>query len=66
MSGPREAYDRALPYLQMLGRSVSYVGEGEAARPNGAGRTTTSPLLMGLIKGFAVAIGAARRADVAG
>jgi 3-hydroxyisobutyrate dehydrogenase len=32
VSGPRHAYDRALPYLQMLGRSVSYVGEGEAAR----------------------------------
>jgi 3-hydroxyisobutyrate dehydrogenase-like beta-hydroxyacid dehydrogenase len=32
VSGPHEAYERALPYLQMLGRSVSYVGEGEAAR----------------------------------
>src|ERR1700693_5050220 len=32
VSGPRGAYERALPYLQMLGRSVSYVGEGEAAR----------------------------------
>src|ERR1700693_1322535 len=32
VSGPRDAYERALPYLQMLGRSVSYVGEGEAAR----------------------------------
>ena len=32
VSGPYEAYERALPYLQMLGRSVSYVGEGEAAR----------------------------------
>jgi 3-hydroxyisobutyrate dehydrogenase len=32
VSGPREAYERALPYLQMLGRSVSYVGDGEAAR----------------------------------
>ena len=32
VSGPREAYDRALPYLQMLGKSVTYVGEGEAAR----------------------------------
>jgi 3-hydroxyisobutyrate dehydrogenase-like beta-hydroxyacid dehydrogenase len=32
VSGPRDAYDRALPYLQMLGRSVTYVGEGEAAR----------------------------------
>ena len=26
------AFERALPYLRMLGRSVSYVGEGEAAR----------------------------------
>jgi 3-hydroxyisobutyrate dehydrogenase len=32
VSGPRDGYERALPYLQMLGRSVSYVGEGEAAR----------------------------------
>jgi 3-hydroxyisobutyrate dehydrogenase len=32
VSGPRDAYERALPYLQMLGRSVSYVGAGEAAR----------------------------------
>src|ERR1019366_1362398 len=32
VSGPHEAYERVLPYLQMLGRSVSYVGEGEAAR----------------------------------
>jgi len=32
VSGPRDAYERALPYLRMLGRSVSYVGEGEAAR----------------------------------
>ena len=32
VSGPREAFDRALPYLRMLGRSVSYVGDGEAAR----------------------------------
>ena len=32
VSGPKEAYDRALPYLQMLGKSVTYVGEGEAAR----------------------------------
>ncbi|HYM50489.1 MAG TPA: NAD(P)-dependent oxidoreductase [Candidatus Limnocylindrales bacterium] len=32
VSGPRDAYDRALPYLQMLGQSVTYVGEGEAAR----------------------------------
>jgi 3-hydroxyisobutyrate dehydrogenase len=32
VSGPRDAYERALPYLEMLGRSVSYVGDGEAAR----------------------------------
>jgi 3-hydroxyisobutyrate dehydrogenase len=32
VSGPRDAYERALPYLQMLGRTVSYVGDGEAAR----------------------------------
>jgi 3-hydroxyisobutyrate dehydrogenase-like beta-hydroxyacid dehydrogenase len=32
VSGPRDAYERALPYLRMLGRSVAYVGEGEAAR----------------------------------
>jgi 3-hydroxyisobutyrate dehydrogenase len=32
VSGPRSAYERALPYLQMFGRSVAYVGEGESAR----------------------------------
>jgi 3-hydroxyisobutyrate dehydrogenase-like beta-hydroxyacid dehydrogenase len=32
VSGPREAFERSLPYLQMLGASVSYVGEGERAR----------------------------------
>ena len=32
VSGPREAFDRALPYLEVLGSGVSYVGEGEAAR----------------------------------
>ncbi len=32
VSGPRSAYDEALPYLQMLGASVTYVGEGERAR----------------------------------
>src|SRR5256884_5124620 len=32
VSGPRQAFDQALPYLEMLGRSVTYVGEGEAAR----------------------------------
>jgi 3-hydroxyisobutyrate dehydrogenase-like beta-hydroxyacid dehydrogenase len=31
-SGPREGFDVALPYLELLGRSVTYVGEGEAAR----------------------------------
>jgi 3-hydroxyisobutyrate dehydrogenase len=32
VSGPREAFELSLPYLQMLGASVSYVGEGERAR----------------------------------
>ncbi len=32
VSGPRETYERALPYLQTLGRGVTYVGEGELAR----------------------------------
>ena len=32
VSGPRPAFEQALPYLEMLGRSVTYVGEGEAAR----------------------------------
>ncbi len=32
VSGPRDAYEQALPYLQMLGASVTYVGEGERAR----------------------------------
>ena len=31
-SGPREAFDTALPYLRMLGTGVTYVGEGETAR----------------------------------
>ncbi len=31
-SGPRAAFDRALPYLQMIAPSASYVGEGELAR----------------------------------
>jgi 3-hydroxyisobutyrate dehydrogenase len=31
-SGPRSAFEEALPYLRILGRGVSYVGEGEAAR----------------------------------
>jgi 3-hydroxyisobutyrate dehydrogenase len=32
VSGPREAFELALPCLKMLGASVSYVGEGERAR----------------------------------
>src|SRR5260370_5163116 len=32
VSGTREAYDQALPYLESLGEGVSYVGEGELAR----------------------------------
>jgi 3-hydroxyisobutyrate dehydrogenase-like beta-hydroxyacid dehydrogenase len=32
VSGPRQAFVQALPYLEMLGKSVTYVGEGEAAR----------------------------------
>ena len=32
VSGPREAFELSLPYLRMLGASVSYVGEGERAR----------------------------------
>ncbi len=32
VSGPREAFAIAEPYLSMLGRGVTYVGEGEAAR----------------------------------
>ena len=32
VSGPRRAFEQALPYLEMLGKSVTYVGEGEAAR----------------------------------
>jgi 3-hydroxyisobutyrate dehydrogenase len=32
VSGPRDAFDLALPYLQMLGSSVVYVGDGESAR----------------------------------
>jgi 3-hydroxyisobutyrate dehydrogenase len=31
-SGPRDGFDAALPYLQLLGRSVTYVGDGEVAR----------------------------------
>ena len=32
VSGPKAAYDTALPYLEKLGQGVSYVGEGELAR----------------------------------
>ena len=32
VSGPRAAFDLSLPYLEMLGGTVSYVGEGELAR----------------------------------
>lgn len=32
VSGPRQAFDMALPYLRMLGSGVVYVGEGESAR----------------------------------
>jgi 3-hydroxyisobutyrate dehydrogenase-like beta-hydroxyacid dehydrogenase len=31
-SGPRDAYDMALPYLQLFGSRVTYVGDGEKAR----------------------------------
>ncbi len=31
-SGPEEAWVRAKPYLELLGRSVTYVGEGDRAR----------------------------------
>jgi 3-hydroxyisobutyrate dehydrogenase len=32
VSGPKNAYEEALPYLERLGAGVSYVGEGELAR----------------------------------
>jgi 3-hydroxyisobutyrate dehydrogenase len=32
VSGPRAAYDEARPYLDLMGRGSSYVGEGELAR----------------------------------
>src|SRR6266436_5106781 len=32
VSGPRDAFDLAEPYLDMLGRGVTYVGDGEVAR----------------------------------
>jgi 3-hydroxyisobutyrate dehydrogenase len=31
-SGPREAFERARPYLELLGHGVTYVGEGDRAR----------------------------------
>ncbi|MBI3648924.1 MAG: NAD(P)-dependent oxidoreductase [Actinobacteria bacterium] len=31
-SGPRDAFDEARPYLEILGRAVTYVGDGETAR----------------------------------
>ena len=31
-SGPREAYDTVLPYLEQFGRKVTYVGAGDEAR----------------------------------
>jgi len=31
-SGPRAAFDAAVPYLRMIGPAASYVGEGELAR----------------------------------
>lgn len=32
VSGPREAFDEALPYLSLLGAGATYVGDGETAR----------------------------------
>ncbi len=32
VSGPRQAYERARPYLDLMGTGSSYVGEGELAR----------------------------------
>lgn len=32
VSGPRAAFDRAKPYLDVFGRTITYVGEGERAR----------------------------------
>ena len=32
VSGPKDAYEAALPYLEAIGQGVSYVGEGERAR----------------------------------
>jgi 3-hydroxyisobutyrate dehydrogenase len=32
VSGPQDAYREALPYIELLGKGVTYVGEGERAR----------------------------------
>ena len=32
VSGPHNAFDRVLPYFKAMGRSASYVGEGELSR----------------------------------
>jgi 3-hydroxyisobutyrate dehydrogenase len=32
VSGPRDAYERAAPYLALMGKGASWVGEGELAR----------------------------------
>ncbi|GAA4106933.1 NAD(P)-dependent oxidoreductase [Actinomadura miaoliensis] len=32
VSGPRDAYDRVAPLLERIGRSVSYMGDGDSAR----------------------------------
>jgi 3-hydroxyisobutyrate dehydrogenase len=32
VSGPRDAFDLVAPYMDMLGKGVTYVGDGEAAR----------------------------------
>jgi 3-hydroxyisobutyrate dehydrogenase len=32
VSGPRDAFERARPYLELLGSGVTYVGEGDRAR----------------------------------
>src|SRR4051794_20288270 len=32
VSGPRDAFERARPHLEVLGEGVSYVGEGDTAR----------------------------------
>jgi 3-hydroxyisobutyrate dehydrogenase len=32
VSGPKDAYDTALPYLERMSQGVAYVGEGELAR----------------------------------